>query len=257
MIARSHFTRIADADEVDAKTVERDYVLTHVLAAICQQSGSRNMVFKGGTALRLCYFEDYRYSADLDFSLTGSMTTEQALDLVRAALFALTGDLGFTELSLSEDGKYIVYVGPLGGRRRIKLDLADDELVEETATVGLLGRYPDQLDVQVCVYTLGEVAAEKLRCVIQRLQARDLFDLYELFDGQALDAEHVWPSFERKAKHKRVDPARFADSFEKRMPQWKIRWQGEMDEHVPGDPTPFETIERAVRRALRTRLRST
>jgi predicted nucleotidyltransferase component of viral defense system len=176
---------------------------------------------------------------------------------LRAALLAVTGDLGFTELSLSEDGKYIVYIGPLGGRRRIKLDLADDELVEETATVGLLGRYPDQPDVQVCVYTLGEVAAEKLRCVIQRLQARDLFDLYELFDGQALDAEHVWPSFERKAKHKGVDPTRFAHAFEKRMPQWKIRWQGEMDEHVPGDPTPFETIERAVRRALRTRLRST
>ena len=27
------------------------------------------LVFKGGTALRLCYFEDYRYSADLDFSV--------------------------------------------------------------------------------------------------------------------------------------------------------------------------------------------
>jgi predicted nucleotidyltransferase component of viral defense system len=201
MMARNHFTRIADVDDVDAKTVERDYVLTHVLAAICQQPGSRSMVFKGGTALRLCYFEDYRYSADLDFSLTGSMTTGQALELVRAALLALTDGLGFAELSLSEDGKYIV----------------------------------------------------------QRLQARDLFDLfdlYELFDGQALVAEHIWPSFERKAKHKSIDPARFADAFEKRMPQWKIRWQGEMDEHVPGDPTPFETIERVVRRALRAQLQS-
>jgi predicted nucleotidyltransferase component of viral defense system len=168
MIARSHFTQIADADEVDAKTVERDYVLTHVLAAICQQPGSQRMVFKGGTALRLCYFEDYRYSADLDFSLTESMTTEQALDLVRAALLTLIGDVDFTELSLGEDGKYIVYSGPLGGRRKLKLDLADDELVEGTTTMGLLGRYPDQPDVKVCVYTLEEVAAEKLRCVMDR-----------------------------------------------------------------------------------------
>ena len=257
MIARSHFTRIADVQQVDAKTVERDYVLTHVLAAIYQQPGSQRMVFKGGTALRLWYFEDYRYSADLDFSLTQSMTTGQALDLVRAALLALIGDLGFAELSLSKDDKYIVYSGPLGGRRKIKLDLADDELVEETASMGLLGRYPDQPDVQVCVYTLDEVAAEKLRCVIQRLQARDLFDLYELFDGKSLVAEHIWPSFERKAKHKGINPARFADSFEKRIPQWKTRWQGEMAEHVPGDPTPFETIERVVRRALRTQLQRT
>lgn len=35
------------------------------------------------------------------------------------------------------------------------------------------------------------MAAEKLRCVIQRLQARDLFDLYEFLEGQALDAEHI------------------------------------------------------------------
>jgi len=27
--------------------------------------------------------------------------------------------------------------------------------------------------------------------------------------GQNLDAEHIWPSFERKAKHKGIDPARF------------------------------------------------
>jgi predicted nucleotidyltransferase component of viral defense system len=257
MIARSHFTRIADAQRVDAKTVERDYVLTHVLAAICQQPGSRRMVFKGGTALRLCYFQDYRYSADLDFSLTESMTTTQALDLVNGALLALADDLGFAHLGLSEDGKYITYIGPLGGRRKIKLDLADDELVEETAEMSLLDRYPDQPDVRVWTYTLPEVAAEKLRCVIQRLQARDLFDLYELFEGQPLDAEHIWPSFERKAKHKGIDPARFVESFEKRMPQWKARWQDEMDEHTPGDPTPFATIERAVRRALRQQLRNT
>jgi predicted nucleotidyltransferase component of viral defense system len=257
MIARSHFTRIADAQQVDAKTVERDYVLTHVLAAISQQPGSRRMVFKGGTALRLCYFQDYRYSADLDFSLTESMTTEQALVLVNAALLTLSDDLGFGHLGLADDGKYITYIGPLGGRRKIKLDLADDELVEETAEMSLLARYPDQPNVRVWTYTLPEVAAEKLRCVIQRLQARDLFDLYELFEGQALEAEHIWPAFERKAKHKGVDPARFADSFEKRMPQWKARWQDEMDEHTPGDPTPFATIERAVRRALRRQLRST
>lgn len=103
MIAAGRFTRLADADGVDAKTVERNYVLTHVLAAICQQRGSERMVFKGGTALRLCYFEDYRYSADLDFSLTESMTGEEACDLLRAALRALTETLGFTHLDLEDE----------------------------------------------------------------------------------------------------------------------------------------------------------
>jgi len=60
VIPHSHLTRIADTQDVDAKTVERDYILTHVLAAISRQPGNRGMVFKGGTALRLCYFEGYR-----------------------------------------------------------------------------------------------------------------------------------------------------------------------------------------------------
>ena len=40
MIPHSYLTRIADTRDVDARTVERDYVLTHVLAAISRQPGS-------------------------------------------------------------------------------------------------------------------------------------------------------------------------------------------------------------------------
>jgi len=157
---------------------------------------------------------------------------------------------------LIEDGKHIEYVGPLGKERDVKLDLADDERVQNTATRPLFHRYPDQAAAEIRVYTLDEVGAEKLRCVVQRLQARDLFDLNELLVVNELDASAIWPLFERKARHKGVDPARFADMFEKRVPQWKARWQAEMETHVAGDPQPFNSVERAVRRALREQLRS-
>jgi predicted nucleotidyltransferase component of viral defense system len=152
-------------------------------------------------------------------------------------------------LALTDDGKHIEYIGPLGGRRAVKLDVADDELVEDAAPAALLPRYPDQPDVHAMTYTLEEIAAEKLRCVIQRVQARDLFDLKELFVGRALDADSIWASFERKAAHKGIDPGRFAGSFEQRVPDWKARWQDEMEAHVIGAPEPFEGVERAVRRA--------
>jgi hypothetical protein len=251
LIPRSHFTRIADHDDVDAKTVERDYVLTHVLAGICQQPDSRRIVFNGGTALRLCFFEDYRYSADLDFSLRDGMTIGTALDLVRAALISVADKIAFPQLALIGDGKHIEYTGPLGRHRAVKLDMADDELVEDTAPAALLPRYPDQPDVHAMTYTLEEIAAEKLRCVIQRVQARDLFDLKELSVGRALDADSIWPSFERKAAHKGIDPGRFAALFEQRIPDWRARWHTEMEGHVAGEPEPFGTVEREVRRALR------
>ena len=49
--------------------VERDYLLSWVLAGISTVHELREtLVFKGGTALKKCYFGDYRFSEDLDFS---------------------------------------------------------------------------------------------------------------------------------------------------------------------------------------------
>jgi len=99
LIAKSHFTRIADQHGVDAKTVERDYVLTHVLGALGPLPDKQSMIFKGGTALRMCYFEAYRYSADLDFSLINGMTVATALTTVRAALVTAKELIGFPILA--------------------------------------------------------------------------------------------------------------------------------------------------------------
>lgn len=69
MINRNILIQSAERDDVPFPAVERDYVLAHILESIAASFDSR-MVFKGGTSLRMCFFEDYRYSADLDFSLT-------------------------------------------------------------------------------------------------------------------------------------------------------------------------------------------
>jgi predicted nucleotidyltransferase component of viral defense system len=51
--------------------VEKDYVLGWVLAGIFSHPAlADNWVFKGGTCLKKCYFETYRFSEDLDFTLT-------------------------------------------------------------------------------------------------------------------------------------------------------------------------------------------
>ena len=51
--------------------VEKDYVLAWLLAAVASHAEtSTDWVFKGGTCLKKCYFETYRFSEDLDFSLT-------------------------------------------------------------------------------------------------------------------------------------------------------------------------------------------
>lgn len=73
MIHPNIIKRQADVDRLTASAVERDYVLTHVLAAISDHDDRAQIVIKGGTALRLCHFESYRYSADLDFSVINGL----------------------------------------------------------------------------------------------------------------------------------------------------------------------------------------
>jgi predicted nucleotidyltransferase component of viral defense system len=50
--------------------VEKDYALGWLLAGIGQHPDTApTWVFKGGTCLKKCYFETYRFSEDLDFTL--------------------------------------------------------------------------------------------------------------------------------------------------------------------------------------------
>ena len=250
MTNRAQITRQAARDGVPAPTVERDYVLAHIIAALGGLDDSHGLVFKGGTALRLCYFEDYRYSADLDFSVVDG-DLDAAYTIIEAAFTAVTGAIDVLNLTHDEPRR-IEYRGPLGRQRYLKLDIADDELVLGADTVNLLRRWPDLPESgAVRAYTLAEIAGEKLRCVMQRMQCRDLLDLWLLFDDAGVDAQDAAEVFLPKAAHRHLDPGQFEASYRARLPQYRRRWTNELEVHVPGDVPYFEQVERAVSRRLR------
>ena len=224
MSSKALITKVASKDGVDARVVERDYVLVHVVALISAGDAAKTLIFKGGTSLRLLHFEDYRYSADLDYSVVGGSEAD-AMAIVRAALLGGQRPDPIKRLSLNETSDRINYVGPLGAERTIKLDLADDELVVNTEERPLLQRWPDVPRVSVAAYTTLEITAEKLRCILQRLQCRDFMDLDLLLDGA--DPFAAAEVFRRKAIHKGLDPTTFAARFEKRVEDYRGRWDRE------------------------------
>lgn len=87
MIPKAQITRRAAHEGVSARTVERADIIAHVVAAVAQADGSR-IVFKGGTALRLCFFDQFRYSADLDFSPV-RMSPDEAYETMPASSSAV------------------------------------------------------------------------------------------------------------------------------------------------------------------------
>jgi predicted nucleotidyltransferase component of viral defense system len=70
VIPKQEVMALAAELQLQAHVVEKDYALGWFLAGISAHPviGPR-WVFKGGTCLKKCYFETYRFSEDLDFTL--------------------------------------------------------------------------------------------------------------------------------------------------------------------------------------------
>lgn len=77
MILKKEITDKSVEWKVPPDTVDKDWVLGHFLSAFYSiDEHKEKLVFKGGTALRKCYFPNYRFSEDLDFT---SLTTNYKL----------------------------------------------------------------------------------------------------------------------------------------------------------------------------------
>src|SRR2546429_2706507 len=70
MIDTREILEAASSFSLLPNVVEKDYVLGWILAGInANEELAEGWVFKGGTCLKKCYFETYRFSEDLDFTL--------------------------------------------------------------------------------------------------------------------------------------------------------------------------------------------
>jgi len=125
-----------------------------------------------------------------------------------------------------------------------------------TIELRLYQRWPDLPgDAAIEAYTLDEVGAEKLRCIAERVQCRDLYDLHEMLEGQQLDAMAAWHLYLRKAANdvtrgrQRTPPRGWASAFDRHLAAYSDRWDQELGDYlsiVPG----FGDVERRSRRHL-------
>ena len=128
MIQKQEITTMAKELQLLPTTIEKDYVLSWVLFGISQNTSLSKWLFKGGTCLKKCYFETYRFSEDLDFTVPdGAIYNENdiksALNEVADAVYDATGiNIRTREIEVEESinkrdkktyiAKY-TYLGPL------------------------------------------------------------------------------------------------------------------------------------------------
>lgn len=243
--------------------IEKDYILSWILQGISQHEQlSKAIVFKGGTVLKKVYFEDYRFSEDLDFTLLENGIANDQIFEWFAEVFEYVRKeanipLEIIDNNKHEDGSinfYISYVGPLGGlgaNKRVKVDISRSELLvfDPVMKTALLG-YTDQTDHKLFCYPLEEVFVEKMRSVMQRMQARDFYDIWYLLEIHEMDVDFYSAEFRAKCESKEIDPTDFHTKLEQRLPQYKGRWQSSMADQIQGLPD-FDEVVREVMRHLK------
>ena len=203
MIDRREILDIASQTSLNPHVIEKDYVLGWILAGIyAHEELAERWIFKGGTCLKKCFFETYRFSEDLDFTLRDAAHLDEAF-LKR--VFAEVGAWVYEETgievpvdgeefelftnprgNLSCQGK-LSYKGPVSPTRplpRIKLDLtADERVVLPPAIAEIFHPYSDAPEegIEVLAYDYVEAFAEKFRALGERTRPRDLYDVVNLY----------------------------------------------------------------------------
>jgi predicted nucleotidyltransferase component of viral defense system len=262
MISDREVLKEAGFAAVDEQVIEKDYVLSWLLVAIAESQLARTVVFKGGTALKKVYFPGYRFSEDLDFTLVQELTHD---DLVQGVteLFPsvwrrihLDLQLNAAEENVFQSTKVTLnFLGPLGAKmenRRLDMDFTRGERMLDAAVDGLLqspySDYPSH--VVLPTYTKLEILTEKLCALTRRVQPRDLYDVYYLFESGDLDTTFLPDYFRRKCDHKGYDPSRIHTVFIEKQPAFGRLWKASLAHQVRELPH-FEEVVRAVRRHVR------
>lgn len=248
--------------------IEKDYILSWVLQGIAQHEHLyKTIVFKGGTVLKKVYFEDYRFSEDLDFTLLDNEISNDQIFEWFEEVFEYVRDEANIPLEIinnneHEDGGinvYISYVGPLGGvgvNKKVKVDISRSEtLAFEPIKQKVFLGYTDQEDHELLCYPLEEVLVEKMRSVMQRMQARDFYDIWYLLEIHGMDIDFYVVEFRSKCKSKGIDPTEFYNKLEQRLPQYKGRWQSSMADQVQDLPDFDEALREVMRHLMKFELK--
>jgi predicted nucleotidyltransferase component of viral defense system len=240
--------------------IEKDYVLSWIIQGIAQHTElTKVIVFKGGTVLKKVYFKDYRFSEDLDFTLLNDKVTNIQIFQWFDEVFEFIGEEANIPLEIidnneHEDGGinfYISYIGPLGGmgaNKRVKVDISRSEHLEfEPIKKDIILSYSDQEEHKLLCYSLEEMLVEKMRSVMQRMQARDFYDIWYLLEVHGMDVAFYLNEFKAKCESKGLNVSNFLEKLEQRLPQYKGRWQKSMIEQIKDLPA-FEQVERETKR---------
>ncbi len=271
MIGLREIRKLAFEQQVPEQSIERDYVLTWVLSELSRHSSlATSALLKGGTALKKLYYSDWRYSEDLDFTLSTPWSSEAIAAAVREICAACMKSAGL-EISIATeeprfDGErlrnvtlYLAYIGPLKRTRKpreLKLDFtADEVIVSQPEKRPLLRAYSDEITppLETLAYPLEEILGEKMRTILQRTEPRDLYDVWRLLRDHAeeMNLASVKNVFAAKCTFKNIAVVGWEEFLaQQKIEKYGAAWERRLGDQIQ-DLLPLKTVVKETKRLLR------
>ena len=254
--------------------IEKDYILSWVLAGIAANEKLQNeLIFKGGTALKKCYFGDYRFSEDLDFTAKEEIVRGDLLEkeIEKSCEIATNLVQKFSPLELKVE-RYKEKESHPGAQEafnirgkfpwhrqflpKVMVEITMEEPIQiEPVKRPILHGYEEEIFQEINVYSLEEIVAEKMRAILQhfkkleergwtRSRARDYYDIWRILNGysNALRMEIISPLFLEKCKVKEVEFTKPGDFFDNILLDYIAKtWEQWLGPLVPDLP-PFKLV---------------
>jgi uncharacterized protein len=264
---------VTQSKKVQQYIIEKDYALSYLLAAINYADGlGENLVLKGGTALKKLYFNDYRFSEDLDYS-TRVMGPVKQIDALMETVVHSMGEMlnerGPFQVELEslilkqphpgDQKAYLVRVQFPEQRQalcRLKVEITVDEPILTPVNVcPVLHGFAEDIDVYIPVYSLEEIAVEKLRALLQSKVClhergwgasrvcRDYYDLWNLLQVPGLKSPDLIPLLAQKCPVREVSYESPNDFIsEDLLAVASAEWAQQLLPFVPDAPSAVELL---------------
>lgn len=245
MIKKDELKKTVDAKRLSVENAEKDYLLELLLFYIYSEFGDL-LILKGGTALYKIYNLN-RFSEDLDFTLN-----RRRFDLrkflnktIRSlGLIGVEGKTKDVEKYKNEINVRLQFKGPLydGSRESlcfISLNISlREKIVREVKKEMVVPAYREIPAFEIFVMNESEITAEKVRAIMTRNKARDVYDLWFLLK-RGVKLERSLIDGKLKMYKMKFSFGEFVKSVEEKGAFWDTDLKG----LVIGDLAEFERVK--------------
>lgn len=244
MLSKEELSKIAERKNLTLEKTERDYLLEIILYALFQKVKDE-LVFKGGTALYKLYGLN-RFSEDLDFTLMKHRSTvpkfiqEAVRQLSKLGVVAKIKEIRDyrQQINVHLECKGPLYTGGKETMVYIPLNLSLREKVQHPQQDRFFSSYREIPSFELCVMREPEIAAEKVRTILARDKARDVYDLWFLLKkGIKLDNNLI----ERKMRKAGITWDK--NSLLTAIAAKEKMWEQDLQKLVLGNLPPFKKIQ--------------